>query len=835
MSKSLVIVESPAKARTLTKYLGKGYVVKASVGHVIDLPQKRIGVDIEAGFEPEWVVSPGKKRIIEDLKKAAAGADLVYLASDPDREGEAIAWHIAGAIDASKTIHRVLINEITKRGVADAMEHPIKLNESLFNAQQARRILDRLVGYKLSPLLQSKVRKGLSAGRVQSVAVRLVCEREAAIEAFVPEEYWSIEVILRADEPPTFIARLVEIEGEKARIGDGEAAQKIVDNLTNGEYHVRDIKRKDRYRNPPPPFTTAKLQQEASRKLKLTARQTMSLAQRLYEGLEIGEHGPVGLITYMRTDSVRVSADAQNAARDVISARFGPEHLPQKPPIYKSRKEAQEAHEAIRPTDLAITPEDVAKHVDRELARLYELIYLRFLASQMKPAVLDQLQINIINGAYLLRTTATTVKFPGFTAAYTEGKDEETVENGAENGEGKVFDLPPLKEGQRLTGEKITPEQHFTQPPPRFTEATLVKELEERGIGRPSTYAQILGTIQERDYVGKQEGKFFPTDLGRLVNELLVGSFPDILNVEFTARMEEDLDRIEEGGLNWREALSSFWKPFSASLEQARKAMRNVKKEREEITDIPCGVCGKPMVVRWGRKGEFIACSAFPKCKNTSNFRRDESGAIQLLPNGAPTPCPVCGKPLVVRSGKKGEFLGCSSYPECSYTTDFTRDEQGVPHPVKAPDPGATPGQNTEEAPPACPACGKPMIKKQGRWGPYFACAGFPECKQTIRIKTAKVAPQPTDIPCDKCGKPMVIRMGRRGEFLACSGYPTCKNAKNFTRDADGKITVTVEESTDEKCEKCGKPMAVRKGRWGPFLACTGYPDCNNIRKIQKK
>lgn len=839
MSKSLVIVESPAKARTLSRYLGKDYLVKATVGHVIDLPEKRMGVNIERGFEPEWVVLKGKKRVLEELKKAAEKVEKIYLASDPDREGEAIAWHVSRTINGSKPIFRVLIHEVTKKGVEEAMKNPGSLNQHLINAQQARRILDRLVGYKLSPLLQKKVRKGLSAGRVQSVAVRLVCEREAEIANFKPVEYWTIDVTLSADAPPAFVARLVEIDGAKAEIPDENIANQIVQELKNGEYIVEGIAKKERKRNPAPPFTTAKLQQEAARKLKFPAAKTMAIAQALYEGVDT-DQGPVGLITYMRTDSVRVNTDAQKAARNVISAKFGKEYLPQKPPVYKSAKSAQEAHEAIRPTDLSITPESAGKFLPPDHAKLYELIYLRFIASQMKPAVYDQLVVNIKNGKYRLRTTATTLKFAGFTAAYTEGVDEGQTRNGEEaEGIEQPAVLPPLRVAQKLKEEKVSPEQHFTQPPPRYTEATLVKELEEKGIGRPSTYAQILHTIQERDYVSKKDGKFYPTELGCLVNELLVASFPDILNVKFTARMEEELDKIEEGMSDWREALGSFWKTFSERLEKARQAMRNVKKEREEVTDILCDVCGKNMVVRWGKNGEFLACSAFPECKNTMNFRRDSDGKIHPIPTETGLTCPKCQSPLVVRTGKKGSFLGCSAYPNCDYTSDFTLDENNKITPVssqKARSAAETHPSTNEQQPeeaPSCPSCGKPMTRKEGRWGPYYTCSGFPDCKQTIKIKVPKAPPKLTDIVCDKCGKQMVIRSGRRGEFLACSGYPKCKNAKNFTRGEDGSIKIVEESLSQEKCDKCGAPMTIKRGRYGPFLACSAYPNCKNIKKMK--
>ncbi len=775
-AKSLVIVESPAKARTLKKYLDKSYEVKASVGHVIDLPEKRLGVKIDEGFEPEYVEVPGKKKVISDLKQAASGAEEIYLASDPDREGEAIAWHIARVIDGSKPIHRVLINEITQKGVQKAIEQPGELNRDLFDAQKARRILDRLVGYTLSPLLGKKVQKGLSAGRVQSVAVRLICEREAEIEDFVPEEYWSVEVDLEAAEPPPFTVKLAEIDGEKPKISDEETANNIVSELQKGSYKVKKIEKKTRRRNPPAPFATATLQQEAAKKFRMSAKKTMTIAQRLYEGLEVGDRGPLGLITYMRTDSVRVSAEAQEAARGVVTERFGNDYLPSKPRQYKSKKAAQEAHEAIRPTDMGITPEEARKHLNPDDTKLYELIYNRFLASQMKAAVLNQLTVHVQNGRLLLKATATTVKFPGFMALYTEGKDE-----GEDKDPDKPVELPALEENQELAEKEIRPKQHFTQPPPRYTEASLVKELEEKGIGRPSTYAQILSVIQDRGYVEKQEGKFQPTSMGKLVTSLLVESFPEVLNIKFTARMEDELDQIEEGKLKWKTAIEDFWKHFKKQLDEAKGSMRNVKKEREETTDIECEVCGKPMMIKWGRNGQFLACSGFPSCKNTRNFRRLESGEIQVLEDESPEPCPLDGGKLVIRQGKKGTFLGCSNYPDCKFTSNFTIDDDGKPYPVDK-------GEQTteEELPSECPECGADLVEKRGRYGKFLACSKYPDCKTTVKIPKhlqKKEPPEQAGENCDKCGKPMVIRKGRYGPFMACSGYPKCRNIKKLPKE----------------------------------------------------
>lgn len=732
MKTSLIIVESPAKARTLTKYLGKGFEVKATVGHVIDLPRRTMGVDIENDFQPRYEILPNRKKVVSEIKNAAKDAEEIYLAPDPDREGEAIAWHIAKAIgDGKKKIYRVRINEITKKAVEEAIRHPGELDQSLFDAQQARRILDRLVGYNLSPLLQGKVRKGLSAGRVQSVTVRLVCEREEEIRSFVIKEYWTIEASLRGSSPPDFTAKLVEINKKKAEISDEVTAKRVAEELENGKFTVGGVIKKELRRFSPPPFITAKLQQDAARKLRFSARKTMMLAQRLYEGIEIGDEGSVGLITYMRTDSTRVSAESQAAAREVILSRFGKEYLPSKPPVYKSKKGAQGAHEAIRPTSTGYTPEMVAKYLDKDLAKLYELIYNRFLASQMARALFDQTSVNIENDPYLLRATNTVLKFKGFMAVYREDVDEGEEKDEEERA------LSDVKKGEVLSLLGINSDQHFTKPPPRYTEASLVKELEEKGIGRPSTYAQIMGTIQEREYVAKEKRNFYPTELGCLVNELLVESFPNILNIKFTAQMEDDLDKIEEGKLGWVDALKSFYEPFNREFQEAKIKMRNVKKEREEITDIACELCGKPMIVKWGRKGEFLACSGFPKCKNSMNFKRSESGEVQPI-------------------------------------TPLSKEEKGAE------------------------------------------------------------APSQTGISCEKCGKQMVIRSGKRGEFLACPEYPRCMNTKNFTRDESGQIKILKEVESGEVCEKCGKPMAIKRGKWGSFLACTGYPGCRNTKKIKQ-
>lgn len=669
--RSLLVVESPAKARTIGKYLGSKFTVKASVGHVKDLPKSKIGVDVDNDFEPEYVVIRDKKKVISEIRKAAKESDTVYLAPDPDREGEAIAWHIAEEIkDINPNIKRVLINEITRKGVAAALERPTELDLDKTNAQQARRILDRLVGYEISPILWKKVRRGLSAGRVQSVAVRLLCEREEEIAAFIPDEYWSVDCECSGPKPPPFAAKIWRWDGERAAPKTEAEATEIATELRGGSAAVVSIEKKERRRKPQPPFITSKLQQEAARKLRFTAKRTMGLAQRLYEGVEVGEEGLVGLITYMRTDSTRISDDAMAAVRGYISETYGETYLPKTPTIYKTSKSAQDAHEAIRPTSLELTPERVAAALDshpegRELVRLYTLIWQRFVASQMEPAVYDSTTVDIGRGRAIVRATGQVLKFAGFTAVYME---QETDDEKAEAAEQADKLLPELNEGDAITLLKVLPEQHFTQPPPRFTEASLVKELEERGIGRPSTYASILSTIVDRGYVEKKEARFFPTELGTLVNGLLVEAFPTVLNIDFTAQMEADLDKVEEGTRNWRELLGGFYTPFKTNVEHAREHMRDIK--REEIpTDYVCEKCQSPMVVKWGRNGSFLACQGYPECRNTKEITRGAEGEIEIVPE--PTTdkiCEACAAPMVVKRGRFGTFLACSTYPDCKQT-----------------------------------------------------------------------------------------------------------------------------------------------------------------------
>ena len=714
--KNLVIVESPAKAKTINKYLGKNFTVLASVGHVKDLPKSKLGVDIENNFQPEYEVIRGKGKVITELKKAAVGVDAIYLAPDPDREGEAIAWHIADEIKQKKLkkgekaakIYRVLFNEITERAIKEAINNPIELDSSKFEAQQARRVLDRLVGYQVSPILWDKVRRGLSAGRVQSVAVRLICEREQAIKAFNPVEYWSITTLFNEGKVD-FEAKLAKINGKKAEITNEEQASEITKDLKKGTFKISAITKKERKKNPTPPFITSRLQQEASRKLGFTAKRTMAVAQQLYQGIEIGKEGLVGLITYMRTDSSRIAMDAINDVREYIKGKYGNEYLPEKPNFYKSKKSAQEAHECIRPTFCKYPPENLKKDLTRDQLRLYDLIWKRFVACQMVPAIMDQTKVEFGLDKYVVQANGNVVKFPGFTAVYEEGKDEETNTDDS-NDEDKEGKLPELKEGTEYKANEVNPRQHFTQPPPRYSEATLVKELEENGIGRPSTYAAIISTIQDREYVTKEGRQLQPTELGFMVTELLVKSFPEILSVEFTAHLEEELDEIEEGKMQWQKVMEEFYSPFKDSLEKAKTEMVNLKTKEEE-TDLKCEKCGNDMIIKWGRRGKFLACKGYPDCKNTSDFEVDKEGKI-------------------------------------------------------------TPVERQEEERGSCPNCGHPMIVKAGRFGRFVACSNYPTCKTTQALKLDIACPEET------CGGKLVERMTKRKRlFWGCSKYPNCNYA----------------------------------------------------------
>lgn len=727
--KPLIIVESPAKARTIGRIVGKDFLVEASVGHIKDLPERELGVDIEGGFVPRYVLIKGKEKVVRKLKKLSEASPRIYLASDPDREGEAIAWHIAEEIADGKEVHRVLIHEITPRGVKEALDNPRGLQESLYRAQQARRILDRLVGYKISPLLWKKVKRGLSAGRVQSVALRLICEREREIEEFVPEEYWTITAELEhPSKPPPFKAKLSKKGGQKVEIRTEDEARAILEELQALKFVVHGVKRKERRRTPAPPFITSTLQQEASKRLRFSVKRTMVLAQQLYEGVELGKLGHRGLITYMRTDSVRVAPEAIEAARNLIRELFGPEYLPSKPHPFKSRKGAQEAHEAIRPASLDLPPDKVRPYLTQDQYALYKLIWDRFLASQMAQARLEQMTVEVKAGEFLFNATGTVVKFPGFLVLWREEEEEDG------------FGLPELQVGEELKVREIAPKQHFTQPPARYTESSLVKELEEKGIGRPSTYATIITTLQERGYVVLKDRKFHPTELGRLVSELLVANFPGIMDVGFTAQMEEKLDQIEEGKILWREVLEEFYRSFSEELERASREMRDVKRERR-LTDIVCDRCGSPMEIRWGRYGEFLSCSAFPRCKNAKMFVRDEEGRIRVVEEErAGEDCPVCSSPMVIKRGRYGRFLACSRWPECDFTKPLTT---GVKCPMEG--------------------CDGELVERRTKRGRiFYSCSRYPECRYTLSYR-------PLNEPCPSCGHPFLVE-GRKGVFCPKDG-----------------------------------------------------------------
>ncbi len=737
--KSLVIVESPAKAKTIAKYLGKDYTVKASVGHIMDLPKSKLGVDIENNFEPQYIQIKGKAPVVKELKSAAKKADRILIATDPDREGEAIAYHVAETVSGStktQEIYRVLFNEITKKAIIQAIEHPGKIDSHKVDAQQARRVLDRLVGYQISPILWQKVRRGLSAGRVQSVALRLICEREEEIKAFVPEEFWSLTALLEGKVPPQFEAKLVKRDEAKLKVKNNDEVRQILAALEGKSYVVSKVEKKERRRNPVPPFTTSKLQQEAGRKLGFTAKRTMGIAQSLYEGVELGKEGAVGLITYMRTDSTRIGKEAQDEARDFIAERYGRDYVPEKPPVYPSAKSAQEAHEAIRPTSVLREPDAMKQFLENDQYKLYKLIWNRLVASQMSPAVIDQTSADIKAGDYAFRATGSVVKFKGFMAVYLEDKSEDQAPSEEDNGEAV---LPPLVEGETLTLIKLDPKQHFTQPPPRYSEALLVKTLEEKGIGRPSTYAAIISTIQERDYVEKVENKFHPTELGVLVNRLLVNHFPVVMDVAFTAKMEGELDKIEEGQMPWVEAVRDFYTPFNESLGKAQAEMKDFKAEQTP-TDIVCEKCGKPMVLKWGRNGQFLACSGYPECKNTKPFIRKENGVVQAAPEETTDEvCPKCNSAMIVKRGRFGKFLACSRYPECNHTQGMTT---GV----------------------ACPDDGGKIVERRSRFGKvFYSCANYPACKFAVWYK-------PIPRACPQCGAPFLIEKfsKKTGPYIAC-------------------------------------------------------------------
>jgi DNA topoisomerase-1 len=797
MPKSLVIVESPAKAKTIGKYLGKNFVVKASLGHVKDLPKNDIAVDVEHDFRPTYVVIEGKKKLIDELKRAAKDSDAVYLAADPDREGEAICFHLEEELHSKKAggpeFFRVTFNEITPTAVKRAFETPRQVNVALVDAQQTRRILDRLVGYKISPLLWDKVRRGLSAGRVQTVALRLIVEREREIKAFVKQEYWSIDVHLNAKKAPVLKTSVAKRNGENLSVTDEATAQSVVKALEGSEYRVQSVGTKEKRRNPVPPFITSTLQQEAARKIRFSVKRTMGLAQRLYEGIELGKEGSVGLITYMRTDSTRVSDDAVADVRKLIGERYGEQYLPATPNVYKTKKQAQDAHEAIRPTSVAHTPDEIAKYLSEDELKLYRIIWMRFVASQMTPAVFDQTTIEVnakgSDGvAYLLRATGSVPKFDGFLAVYEEGKDQKDEEDDELKNR-----LPQVSEGELLKFKSILPEQHFTEPPPRFTEATLVKELEADGIGRPSTYASILSTIQEREYVKKEGGKFNPTDLGMIVTDLLVESFNDIFDVNYTARLEGQLDDVEDGTIAWTDAMAEFYEKFSKDLEEAGRSMRDVKRT-EIATDQTCDRCGKPMVIKWGKHGYFLACTGYPECTNTreTTLVADEIGdgenPVEIAEQDAEEYCENCGRPMVLKKGRFGTFFACSGYPDCKTTKQIGGAQR-------------KPDVLLEDK---CPECGHQLAIKSGRFGEFTACSNYPKCKYVLQ-KT-------TGVPCPKCGTgELAERRSKRGKtFYGCNRYPEC----DF---------VAWSKPLAEHCPNCGSTYLLEK-----FLKSGHFAECPN-------
>ena len=869
MARSLVIVESPAKAKTINKYLGRDYTVKASIGHVMDLPKKTIGIrlpddepkkkkkrkgkkgkavaaekpkkpvslDDPKIFEPTLQIISGKGKVINDLRKSANTAERVYLAGDPDREGEAISWHLqrvlsqptkfeedepssngngkngkpaeepapppakgkaakknkdeisVPAIDPKK-IFRVTFNEITPKAIRAAFDKPRQVDSNLVDAQQARRVLDRIVGYKISPLLWDKVRRGLSAGRVQTVALRLIVEREQEIRAFVPQEYWTIHAMLDAGQPPIFEAKLSKYKGEDVEVKNQEVADKIVAAVSKAQWQVASVTQKEKRRNPPPPFTTSKLQQAAYNRLRYTAKRTMGIAQRLYEGVDLGDEGSVALITYMRTDSVHVSNDALAQVRELIPERFGSNYLPEKPNYYKSKKDAQEAHEAVRPTDVSRTPEDVRKYLDDDVFKLYQLIWQRFVASQMLPAIFDQTTIDISAGDYTFRATGSVQKFDGYLRVYqlpVAAADREDDERDDE-GEGKA--LPRVEEGQVLRLDQIRPDQHFTEPPPRYTEATLVKDLEEKGIGRPSTYASIISTIVEREYVKKDQGRFTPTMLGERVSVLLVKSFDDVFDVTFTARLEEELDEIEEGKLPWREAVKEFWEKFVVDLARADDEMVSYKAGIP--TGKTCEKCGQgELLERISRHGFFLGCSRYPDC----DFIQDMAPELSDDSESKTEYCENCGKEMAMKRGRFGAFLACTGFPDCKTTRRLVAGTR-IAH------------QPDEPLDEKCTLCGNGLVKKHGRFGEFIGCTGYPKCKYTRPITMG--------IKCPKCLEGEFVRRGSAGKggrgrprvFYGCSRYPDC----DFT---------TPHMPLAEPCPKCGAPFIVeKKSKIGTVRSC---------------
>jgi len=879
MAKSLVIVESPAKAKTINKYLGNEYMVEASIGHIMDLPKNDIGVELaRRTFKPTLIVSPGKEKVVERLKKLAARADYVYLAPDPDREGEAIAAHLSMQLkpmmkDKSK-LRRVTFNEITQKAVKAAFEHPREVDENLVDAQQTRRVLDRLVGYQVSPLLWDKVRRWLSAGRVQTVALRLIVEREQEINEFKPVEYWTIDAELDAGKGrQTFVAKLVGVNGEPLRVANGtdkegkeafianaltdrQATGEVVAQLEKASWRVRSVEKKERRRNPSAPYTTSKLQQDASSRLGFNVRRTMGVAQRLYEGVEIGNEGTVGLITYMRTDSIRVAPEAIVEAREYI-AKLGTRYLPASANEYKGKKDAQDAHEAIRPTNVSFTPESIRRYLSDEQFRLYRLIWQRFVSSQMTSAVFDQTTVDIeakADRTYDFRVTGSVLKFDGFLKFEEEDKKAreaakkvatqaeaaqakklagEAVEGAGADDDDSERRLPELSDGEALRLEKLAHEQRFTQPPPRYNEASLVKVLEERGIGRPSTYASIINTIQDRDYVKKIQAKFVPTEIGTVVTKLLVKNFPYIFDTLYTAKLESELDAVEEGEERWTDLLNGFYDHFEEELAVAGEHMEDIKRMEQPTSEV-CDKCGSPLVLKWGKFGSFYSCSNFTKVKPVTvamgPWKKDPKAVTKKIVGSLHFPMTVratvddtsvYSKQVADAKEMAAAIAEAADEPAGKgrkvtveqVSCDFTKENFAAKPDLSAPGADDVPEEEF------CDNCGKVMVLKNGPWGPFMSCPDYsadPPCR-TIRKLTQKVQQKPPvqlDEACPKCGKPLLRRDGQYGEFIACSGYPKCKYVK--------------QELLEVPCPKCGGDIAVRKTKRGDvFYGCTNYPKCD--------
>jgi len=791
MSLPLIIVESPAKAKTIGKFLDNRYQILASMGHVRDLPKHDMGVDVEHGFEPTYEIddSASNKKVVAALRKAAKGADAVFLASDHDREGEAIAWHLAELLHGEigkKPVYRIVFNEITKQAIVHALEQPGHIDRDKVDAQQARRILDRLVGYKISPLLWKVLSGNLSAGRVQSVALRLICEREEAIEAFVPEEYWTLDAVLHKGKLAPFKAALQTWKGEAFRPANQQGAEEVLHAMQGAQFNITELKRSTRSMQPQPPYITSTLQQDASRVLGYSAKRTMQIAQALYEGVEVNGES-VGLITYMRTDSLRIADEAMDACRRLVGERWGAHELFDKVRTFKNKSSAQDAHEAIRPTDPFRTPEQTAGYLTAEQAKLYTLIWQRFAATQMRPAKLQTLNLSITAGEGVFGATGSTVAEQGYMLAYPH-----TILV-----LGEKIDAA-YAQGDALEVDELTPNQHFTKPPARYTEASLIRELEAKGIGRPSTYAQITNTIIERTYVELIQKKFHPTELGRAVNRFLVNHFDKLFNVRFTAEMEKGLDEVEYGNQEWRKLLEEYWAVIVKLLEKVD--LKESKKNLQEPTDIVCDKCGSMMVIKWGRRGQFLACSNYPACSNVMNFKRDENGAIHVHKDEElDEVCPDCGGKLTLKSGRFGKFVACANYPTCKYTRNL---KQG-----KKDENGETKVQPDEPLDEKCPKCGAQLVKKQSKHGQFISCSAYPKCKYTRDITTG--------ITCPECKQgELVHRVNKRGkDFWGCSRYPDCKY-------------ICSTEPVSRACPKCGYGIMQKRVHKGvEVLVC---PACKH-------